>query len=687
MTSMAETRAAVRERVNVGAAFRGRARLWALLLVVVVWVVVYAATKGDHTLEISGDTRTGVHDWFQRLSNSVIEASGAGSNPISAALNHLASALNSVFEWLQHLFTVAEFPRPLPQVGWLGTIALAALVTFAAAGWRSLLLVVPSFLLFGFLGYWTDSVDLLLVVGLSVAISCAIGIPIGIWMAHSKIATSVITPILDVMQTMPSFVYLLPFVVLFGIGTAAAIMVTLVYAIPPVIRITAHGIRNVDPEVLEATASLGQGRMQRLRQVELPLAKRTIIVGVNQTIMAALAMATVAAYIDSPGLGQPVLEGLRRDQLGTAFVAGIAIVIMAVMLDRTTTAASERAERAARGGIDERRLRIRRASLGLGAVGTLVALYLSHNYVWANEFPSSPDLGTPIRDQIDKFGDWLVTDVSSLTTSINNGFSDNFLNPVQSLFAESPWFVTGLAILLIAGIVGGTRAFVVSVVCLAGIYLLDLWNNAMITLTAVLVSTVVVMAIAVVVGVVMGRNITADRVIRPFLDMGQTIPPFVPLIPALILFGSTRFTAMVAGIIYAAPIATKLVADGIRGVSPDTIEAARAAGSNRWQVITKVQLPMARSSLLLAANQGLLYVLSMVVIGGMVGAGALGFDVVKGFRYDVYMGRGLAAGVTIVLLGIMLDRITTYGARRAGGNEQVARQRRGAQRWAIWMTG
>jgi glycine betaine/proline transport system permease protein len=317
----------------------------------------------------------------------------------------------------------------------------------------------------------------------------------------------------------------------------------------------------------------------------------------------------------------------------------------------------------------------------------LVALYLSHNYVWANEFPSSPDLGTPIRDQIDKFGDWLVTDVSSLTTSINNGFSDNFLNPVQSLFAESPWFVTGLAILLIAGIVGGTRAFVVSVVCLAGIYLLDLWNNAMITLTAVLVSTVVVMAIAVVVGVVMGRNITADRVIRPFLDMGQTIPPFVPLIPALILFGSTRFTAMVAGIIYAAPIATKLVADGIRGVSPDTIEAARAAGSNRWQVITKVQLPMARSSLLLAANQGLLYVLSMVVIGGMVGAGALGFDVVKGFRYDVYMGRGLAAGVTIVLLGIMLDRITTYGARRAGGNEQVARQRRGAQRWAIWMTG
>jgi glycine betaine/proline transport system permease protein len=143
----------------------------------------------------------------------------------------------------------------------------------------------------------------------------------------------------------------------------------------------------------------------------------------------------------------------------------------------------------------------------------------------------------------------------------------------------------------------------------------------------------------------------------------------------LIMFGSNRFTAMVAGVIYAVPIATKLVADGIRGVSPDTLEAARAAGSNRWQIITKVQLPMAKGSLLLAANQGLLYVLSMVVIGGMVGAGALGFDVVKGFRYETYVGRGLAAGVTIVLLGIMLDRITTYGARRAGEGPTVKSKR------------
>ena len=146
--------------------------------------------------------------------------------------------------------------------------------------------------------------------------------------------------------------------------------------------------------------------------------------------------------------------------------------------------------------------------------------------------------------------------------------------------------------------------------------------------------------------------------VRPFLDAGQTLPPFVYLVPVLILFGPNRFTAIVAGIVYAAPVAIKLVADGVRGVSPTTVEAAEASGTNRWQMISKVQLPMARGCLLLAANQGLLYVLAMVVLGGMVGAGALGFDVVTGFRNADNVGRGLAAAICVVLIGIMLDRIT-----------------------------
>jgi glycine betaine/proline transport system permease protein len=401
------------------------------------------------------------------------------------------------------------------------------------------------------------------------------------------------------------------------------------------------------------------------------MAKRTIIAGINQTMMAALSMATIAAYIDSPGLGQPVLDGLKRGQLGTSFVAGIAIVIMAVMLDRSMTAAGFRAELAARAG--EGGGPFRKVGLALAGVGTLVALYLSHNYVWANEFPSQPDLGTPLRNAVDSFGEWLRSDLSHLTNAIQRGSTDYALNPIQSLFADSPWFVTSAAILAIAAVVGGRKAAIVTVLCLGAILGLGLWNHAMETLTACLVATVAVVILAVVLGVLMGRSRRVDVGLRPILDMGQTLPPFVYLVPILILFGPNRFTAMLAGVVYAAPVAIKLVADGVRAVSPNTIEAAEMAGTSTWQMITKVQLPMARSSVLLATNQGLLYVLSMVVIGGMAGAGALGFDVVTGFRQSSAVGRGLAAGTTIVLIGIMLDRITTYGAQRAGASSSSSR--------------
>ncbi len=647
---------------GVLAALRLRGRLWLLALTVTVWVAVWAATRGTHTLEIGGATLTDAHQWFRARAGWVENAASAGTNPLFALANGVADALNGLIEFLQRLFTVPEFPRPYPEVGWVGVVAIAAWVTYAVAGWRSLLVVVPSFLAFGFLGYWEDSLDLLIITGVSVTIALAVGIPLGVAMAHSKNVSAILTPVLDVMQTMPSFVYLLPLSIIFGIGSAAATIVTLIYATPPVVRITAHGIRSVSPSTLEATRSLGQSAWQRLRNVEIPMAKPTIIVGINQTTMAALSMATIAAFIDSPGLGQPVLEGLRRGQLGASAVAGLAIVIMAIMLDRTTTAASVRAERAARAGGDDRRRR--RLVLGAGGVLTLGAVWVSHTQVWANPFPAGPDLGQPIADAVDRVADWLRSDLSALTTSVQEAFTNLFLNPVQDLVANSPWYVTAAGLLAVAVIAGGRFALAAAAICLAGLYYLDLWNNAMVTLTSVVTATVFTMLVGVVLGVWMGRSGSADRAIRPLLDAAQTIPPFVYLIPILILFGPNRFTAIVAGVIYAVPPATKLIADGIRGVAPTTVEAAESAGASWWQMITKVQVPMARGALLLATNQGLLYVLSMVVIGGMVGAGALGFDIVTGFRQETMVGRGLAAGVAIVLLGIMLDRITTYGARR-----------------------
>ena len=240
------------------------------------------------------------------------------------------------------------------------------------------------------------------------------------------------------------------------------------------------------------------------------------------------------------------------------------------------------------------------------------------------------------------------------------------LNPFQALLTESPWWLVGAVIVGLAVLLSGVRAAVTAAVCVALLIGTGLWQDSMTTLAMTIIATVLVMVLGVLVGVWMGRSRNADRVIRPILDAGQTMPSFVYLVPFLALFATSRFTAIIAAVVFAAPVSIKIIADGVRGVPAAIVEAATAAGSSSWQLITKVQLPMARRSLTLAANQGLIYVLSMVVVGGLVGAGALGYDVVAGFAQGPLYGKGLAAGVAIVVLGIMLDRVTSAAAEQSG---------------------
>jgi glycine betaine/proline transport system permease protein len=651
---------------GLAAAVRRRPALSALGAIIVAWVVLWSFTRGHMTKVIGGADSTSVQTWLGDRGHAIVLASP--HNPFIVVTRAIADALGWVITQLQVLVSLPAFPRPIPHIGYLGVIAIAAWVVYALAGRAMALLTVLSFVAFGVLGYWQDSMNLLIVTLVAVAICIAIGVPIAILMAHSKGVNATITPVLDVMQTLPSFTYLLPLTLLFGIGAPAAVVCTFIYALPPVIRIASLGIQSVSPTTLEATSSLGATTWQRLLGVELPMAKRTVILGINQTTMAALSMATIAAFINGPGLGQPVVQALDKLKVGEAFVAGMCIVLMAIMLDRVTTAASVHAEHRARSkGPEEAN---RSAILVAGAVVVAVAVYLSRSYTWAASFSTKHELGSPIADRVQTVATWISTNWHSATATLSDKFTVWLLNPLQDLIANSPWWLTAAAIALGALAVGGRRALIAAVICLGGVLYLGLWNNAMITLTSTLIATLFVMILAVVFGVWMGRNTAVDRSIRPVLDAGQTMPPFVYLIPVLGLFGPTRFTAIVAGVVYAAPAAIKIVADGIKGVNVNTIEAAQSAGSSPFQIITKVQIPMARSSFVVAANQGLLYVLSMVVIGGLVGAGALGYDVVNGFKQFTFTGRGLAAGFSIVLLGVLLDRITRYAADR--GRVQTA---------------
>jgi glycine betaine/proline transport system permease protein len=244
-----------------------------------------------------------------------------------------------------------------------------------------------------------------------------------------------------------------------------------------------------------------------------------------------------------------------------------------------------------------------------------------------------------------------------ITTSGSQWFTIWVLNPLQGVLAESPWWVTLSAITLLAFILAGRTVGILVFILLALIMGTGLWNDTMLTLAMTLLATGFVVLIGLVLGVWVGRSRRVERFTKPFLDAGQTMPAFVYLVPVLALFGPTRFAAIVLGVVYAAPVVIRIVADGVRKVPQESVEAAISAGSTSLQVITKVQLPASRRSILLAVNQGLIFVLAVVVIGGFVGAGGLGYLVIVGQSKPELAGKGLAAGVAIVLLGVILDRI------------------------------
>ncbi|MFC2056760.1 ABC transporter permease [Chloroflexota bacterium] len=228
--------------------------------------------------------------------------------------------------------------RSLWLLPWWTVIIIFAAVAWKIAGWKISLLAIIGLLLIGVMGQWDATMTTLSIIVTSVAVSIIIGIPLGILAGNSNRVAAFLRPVLDLMQTMPSFVYLIPAVFFFGLGKVPAVVATCIYAIPPSIRLTNLGIRQVSTEVVEAGKSFGTTPMQLLFKIQLPLALPSIMAGINQTIMMALAMVVIASMIGASGLGLEVLRGIQRLDVGHGFIAGISIVIVAIIIDRVTQA-------------------------------------------------------------------------------------------------------------------------------------------------------------------------------------------------------------------------------------------------------------------------------------------------------------------------------------------------------------
>ena len=244
------------------------------------------------------------------------------------------------------LYFLVWFEKLLLNAPWIVVLAVLVGLTYAASrSWKLSGLVLGSFLLIGYFGMWADTMRTLGIITVATFLSLGVGIPVGITMARSDRVQSTVTPVLDIMQTMPAFVYLIPVVMLLGIGKVPGIIAVVIYAIPPVIRLTNLGIRMVDREVLEAATAFGANKAQRLWNVQLPLAMPNIMAGINQTIMMALAMVVIASMIGVKGLGQPVLKSITNQYFTLGLLNGLAIVAIAIMFDRVSQAYAKRSQK------------------------------------------------------------------------------------------------------------------------------------------------------------------------------------------------------------------------------------------------------------------------------------------------------------------------------------------------------
>ena len=627
-----------------------RRLLWGAAIVVAIVIGLVAFPNGFPE-SLTVDVATPLND----ANNWVI--AHQLTNPVFVhVLNPVKNGINSAVE---------QLVLGMARLTWLGLLALVVAVACYFAGWRKAVLAGVGFLVIGVLGYWSENLDTLALILLSVIVALAIGIPVGILSARHPRLEQVLRPVLDAMQTVPAFSYLVIVVLLFSIGATSALIATVIFALPPAIRLTSLGIRQVPGDSVEAGLAFGVTQRQLLRKVQLPLAKPAIMVGVNQTIMMALGIVVIAATIGYPGLGLEVLQGLQRLQVGRALAAGLAIVAVAIVLDRVTFGWSE-AERTRRGSSSVRVFGVtisRRVLALLLVVGVIAAIFVGRQVLRQQDFPDQWVVS--IAKPVDSAEESITNAIGSVTRSLSDGATRWGLVPLRDLLQDLPWWMICLGAAV--GAYAAARRVplaIASFVLIAAIGVMGQWNNAMDTLSQVIIGVICSVAIGIPLGIWAARSDRVQRIMKPILDGMQTLPQFVYLVPVIALFHVGRIPGVIAALVYALPPCIRLTDLGIRQVPHDRVEAAMAFGATDNQLLRKVQLPLAKPSIMLGVNQTIMMVLSVVIIAGLVGGEGLGYQVVNAMSHD--FGTGLVAGLCILLLAIVIDRITQAMGQPAG---------------------
>jgi glycine betaine/proline transport system permease protein len=549
-----------------------------------------------------------------------------------------------------------------PPLSWAGIIGALAFVAWRLSGRNlAILATVAGFYIVSF-GHWPSAMTTLANVLLCVFAALVLGLALGIWSARSARAESLLRGLMNVMQTVPIFSYLIPTLLLFGYGPSAALAATVIYALPPMVHATALALRSVPSEIRELAAMTGCTRRQTLWQVELPVALPKLAIGLNQVVMMSLNMVIIASMIGAGGLGFDVLTALRKLDIGAGLEAGMAIVALAVVLDRMTQAIA----RSNAGGQGAMRRGDGWRVLALLAVPTALSFGLPELAAWPDDWRITT---APMWNGLVT---WINVNLYEPLDAIRTFALLKLMFPLRDAMLAAPWAGIVVGATFAGAALGGLRLAFTSAALLGFVAVSGYWDAAMVSVYLVTLSVLIALILGLPLGFWLAGQPHLAEPARLVLDTLQTLPTLVYLLPAVMLFRNGDFSALIAVASYALAPAIRYGMEGLRQVPPDRLEAAAMVGCTRWQTFRAVQLPAAMPTLILGVNQTIMMALSMLVIAALVGTSELGQKVFTALSQGK-TGDGIVAGLAVAALALTADGLLVAWTSRKAAAMGVAR--------------
>jgi len=508
-------------------------------------------------------------------------------------------------------------------------------------------------------GQWEPSMQTLSFVLIAAPVSAILGLALGIWSFKSRAVEAVLNPLLNVAQTMPHYSYLVPVIVLFGVGDHAAAIATIIFATPPMVRLTLLGLKNVPADVVDAGMMNGCGNFQLMFRVLLPTAKSDLLIGVNQVVMQCLAMTVIASFIGAQGLGSNLMIALNSLRVGTGLEIGICIVLIAVLLDKMSLAWAHKQTDYFADLTFVQRHKYSLLSLVIFLVG--VALAYVGTFIFSEGFnylyivPHNKGLTTAPFWQASV--DWIWDTFFYSLKSFNVFLITQVLFPMRDAYLGMPVVATFLLMMGTAYILGGVRSALIVGGFLSFIALSEYWDRALITAYMASFSVIVSAFIGITVGSLCAQSSIASKAILLVCDFLQTFPSFIYLIPVIMLFGITDTSVIIAAVVYATVPATRYTVEGLRSVPAVLHDAATMSGVSRIQRWASIELPLAFPHIMLGVNQTVIFALFMVIIGAFIGTTDLGQLILKAISEPQGTGIGIILGLCVAFIGLAVDQI------------------------------